>query len=154
MDFVLDAFTCVAASIVLIFVPHLLKASAVINNNKHSGKGVAYDLRNPRQSVQLSIDSTPEGQFVARLQGAHQNGLEVFPIFAFSVLAAAITGVPRQTQNIAATLHVLFRALYIVVYANNTTLRLAMLRSVLWFGQIGTCGYLIHLSIQARKLTL
>lgn len=144
----LDAFTCVAFAVILIYVPHAWRAHVVIA--KHQGKGPAYDLRNPRQSVQLSTDATPEGQRVARLSAAHQNGFEQFPIFAAAVLMAKFSHVQTTTVDAAATFHLLCRALYIVVYANNTRLNIALLRSTLWFGQIGTCLYLMYAATQKQ----
>lgn len=158
----LDAFTAIAAAALLIFVPHLVKAVAVNSklaqdakaakaNDDKKGKGGGYDLRAPRMSVEKAIDSTPEGRFVARCQGAHLNAIENFPFFATAVILATITGLNPVLVDTSATLYVVVRCAYTLVYMLNTTQVLAMTRSALWFLSLGICSGLVFAAAEARN---
>lgn len=141
----IDSFAAVPLLVVLIYVPHACKAAAILSGGKK------YDLRAPRVSTALASDSSPLGEYVSRAQGAHLNGFEQFPIFVAGVVLSTLAGVPVHIQNLAATAHVISRALYIAVYMSNTTLGLASVRSALWFVQLLSSGYLMYAAVLARK---
>ena len=122
----LGPYGAIIALTTLCYVPHALKAAAVGAKNKASGKkGPAYDLKNPRASVTQASDSTPEGQYIARLQ----NGL--------AILSAVQAGVDARTVAGLSTLMVGARVAYIGFYAYGTRLNVALLRSTAWLVVMG-----------------
>ncbi len=64
----------------------------------------------------------------ARAQGAHLNGIEVFPFFAAAVLLSEFRDVPQHWIDGLAAGFVAIRLAYVIVYLAN----LATLRTVLW----------------------
>lgn len=128
----IQPFDAVVIAAVLPFLPHLVKAFIA-----HGKLPKGYDLRNPRASVAAAADNTETGRLISRLQGAHQNGLEAFPMFAAAVLMAHAAGVPTERASLAATLFIYARLGYTVVYGLNTNARLAYLRSTLWMVGVG-----------------
>jgi uncharacterized MAPEG superfamily protein len=89
--------------------------------------------------------------YVARCEGAHLNGFESFGFLVAAVLLAETVGLPKPVVDQWATVFVVARALYIVVYLNNTTAILGGTRSLLWAVQLGACGYLGFLAAAARR---
>jgi uncharacterized MAPEG superfamily protein len=144
-----SAVSSLSYAAILIFFPHMLKAIAVNAKLAKENKGdkkkgtPGYDLRAPRVSTELAIDGSEEGKYIARCQGAHQNSFESFSIFAAAVLVAIATGVDRRTLDVASTVYVISRALYIAVYVNNTSTKIAMVRSAVWFLGLFLCFGLI-----------
>ncbi|KAG8885854.1 hypothetical protein FRB98_001567 [Tulasnella sp. 332] len=67
-------------------------------------------------------------QKLERMRGAHINGLENWPVYAVSILAANVSGVDHRTTNIAAAALVVARVLYNGMYINGTTGFIAGLR--------------------------
>jgi uncharacterized MAPEG superfamily protein len=147
----LDALTlCIPIAGALPFLPHLVKA-VYANAKLRAGGKKGYDLKDPRRSVALASDDTPEGRFISRCQGAHQNAFEAFPFFAAAVLVAKINGVAKADLDSSATLFLIVRLLYTVVYMNNTSGKLAMLRSAVWFAGVGICVNLFVMAARAAK---
>ena len=73
-----------------------------------------------------------------RVLGAHQNGIETFPFFAFAVLLAEFRGAPQNLINELAVLFLIVRIAYVLTYLGNRP----TLRSILW-----TIGFAINLVI-------
>jgi uncharacterized MAPEG superfamily protein len=142
----MDSFLAIPVAALLPYIPHLIKAMAV---NAKLQKG--YDLKNPRASVLAASDDTPEGRFIQRCQGAHNNGLESWPQFAVAVLVANAAGVDRDTQNTAAAVYVLSRLAYTYLYCYGTSGKLALGRSTSWMVGVGACLYLMVKAVMARN---
>ncbi len=64
----------------------------------------------------------------ARALGAHQNGIETFPFFAFAVLLAEFRAAPQNLINELAILFLIVRIAYVLTYVGNRP----RLRSILW----------------------
>lgn len=54
-----------------------------------------------------------------RAHGAHLNGFETFPLFAIGVLLSELHGIPSVLLTLLATVYVLLRITYIVLYIQN-----------------------------------
>ncbi len=74
----------------------------------------------------------------ARAWGAHQNGIETFPFFAFAVLLAEFRAAPQNLINELAVLFLIVRIAYVLTYVGNRP----TLRSILW-----NIGFLINVGI-------
>src|SRR6201996_668194 len=74
----------------------------------------------------------------ARALGAHQNGIEAFPFFAFAVLLAEFRAAPQNLINELAILFVIVRIAYVFTYIGNRP----TLRSILW-----NIGFAINIAI-------
>ena len=74
----------------------------------------------------------------ARALGAHQNGIEAFPLFAFAVLLAEFRDSPQRLIDELAVLFVIVRIAYVFTYVGDRP----TLRSILW-----SIGFAINLAI-------
>ena len=73
-----------------------------------------------------------------RVLGAHQNGIESFPFFAFAVLLAEFRDSPQRLVDELAVLFLIVRIAYVLTYLGNRP----TLRSILW-----SAGLAINLGI-------
>jgi uncharacterized MAPEG superfamily protein len=73
-----------------------------------------------------------------RALGAHQNGIETFPFFAFAVLLAEFRDSPQRLVDELAALFLIVRIAYVLTYLGNRP----TLRSILW-----SVGFAINLGI-------
>jgi len=73
-----------------------------------------------------------------RALGAHQNGIETFPFFAFAVLLAQFRECPQRLIDEMALLFLIVRIAYVLTYIGNRP----TLRSILW-----TIGFAINAAI-------
>ena len=64
----------------------------------------------------------------ARALGAHLNGIEAFPFFAFAVLLAEFRTGPQRLIDELAVLFLIVRIAYVLTYLGNRP----TLRSILW----------------------
>lgn len=64
----------------------------------------------------------------AHALGAHQNGIETFPFFAFAVLLAEFRDSPQRLIDELAVLFLIVRIAYVLTYLGNRP----TLRSILW----------------------
>ena len=74
----------------------------------------------------------------SRALGAHQNGIETFPFFAFAVLLAEFRLGPLRLIDELAVLFLIVRIAYVFTYLGNRP----TLRSILW-----SIGFAINLAI-------
>jgi uncharacterized MAPEG superfamily protein len=74
----------------------------------------------------------------SRALGAHQNGIEAFPFFAFAVLLAEFRVGPLRLIDELAVLFLIVRIAYVFTYIGNRP----TLRSILW-----SIGFAINLVI-------
>jgi uncharacterized MAPEG superfamily protein len=73
-----------------------------------------------------------------RAFGAHQNGIETFPFFAFAVLLAEFRESPQRLIDELAALFLIVRIAYVFTYLGNRP----TLRSILW-----SIGFAINIAI-------
>ena len=73
-----------------------------------------------------------------RALGAHQNGIETFPFFAFAVLLAEYREAPQRLIDELAVLFLIVRIAYVFTYLGNRP----TLRSILW-----AIGFAINVGI-------
>jgi uncharacterized MAPEG superfamily protein len=74
----------------------------------------------------------------ARALGAHQNGIETFPLFATAVLLAEFRAAPQNLINELAILFLIVRTAYVLTYIGDRP----RLRSILW-----SIGFIINAAI-------
>ena len=79
-----------------------------------------------------------EDAIAQRALGAHQNGIETFPFFAFAVLLAEYRESPQRLIDELAALFLIVRIAYVLTYLGNRP----TLRSILW-----SIGFAINIAI-------
>ena len=79
-----------------------------------------------------------EDALAQRALGAHQNGIETFPFFAFAVLLAEFRDSPQRLIDELAVLFLIVRIAYVFTYLGNRP----TLRSILW-----SIGFAINIAI-------
>jgi uncharacterized MAPEG superfamily protein len=114
---------CVFAAVML----YLLTIGAA----KWIGAG-SYDNANPRDPAFY------QDAIRARALGAHQNGIESFPLFAFAVLLAEFRAAPQNLINELAILFLIVRTAYVLTYVGDRP----RLRTILW-----SIGFVINAAI-------
>ena len=120
---------CLFFAALLIYLAKVPVAKAM----REEGRG--YDNRNPRaQQARLT-------GFGARAVAAHQNTLEMFPLFAAGVLVAHVTQSQGWFVDLLAIVFIASRVLYLFLYWNDK----ASLRSLVW-GVGLVCSLLLMLS--------
>ena len=92
----------------------------------------SYDNANPRDPAFY------RDELHARALGAHQNGIEAFPFFAFAVLLAEFRQAPQHLVDELAVLFLIVRIAYVFTYLGNRP----TLRSILW-----SIGFAINVTI-------
>jgi uncharacterized MAPEG superfamily protein len=92
----------------------------------------SYDNANPRDPVFY------QDAIRARALGAHYNGIESFPLFAFAVLLAEFRAAPQSLINELAILFLIVRAAYVLTYIGDRP----RLRTILW-----SIGFVINAAI-------
>ncbi len=95
-------------------------------------RGSRFDNAKPRDPA-FYQDALAE-----RALGAHQNGIETFPFFAFAVLLAEFRDSPQRLIDELAVLFVIVRIAYVFTYVGNRP----TLRSILW-----SIGFAINAAI-------
>ncbi|KAF7289689.1 hypothetical protein HMN09_01332000 [Mycena chlorophos] len=80
---------------------------------------------------------------IQRMEAAHTNGNENFPLWAAAVLAANFAGLDNRRVNTLSIAYFLGRCLYNVIYISQTTPAMANLRSVVFFGILPIPIYLL-----------
>ncbi|KAF7297473.1 hypothetical protein MIND_00981000 [Mycena indigotica] len=80
---------------------------------------------------------------IQRLEGAHYNGMENFPLWASAVLAANYAGLDNRKVNTISLVYILGRVLYNYFYITQRTVTQSNLRSVVFFGILPLPVYLL-----------
>jgi uncharacterized MAPEG superfamily protein len=84
----------------------------------------------------------------ARALGAHQNGIEAFPLFAVAVLLAEFRNGPQGLIDELAVLFVIVRIAYVFTYLGNRP----TLRSILWTIGFAICTAIFFMPALKRFL--
>ncbi|THH00430.1 hypothetical protein EW026_g2101 [Hermanssonia centrifuga] len=100
-------------------------------------KTTGYDNLKPRANTgrvkELPFVDTKVAERYARLDGAHENGMENLPLWIGAILAGHIAGLSNRTMNIFSVAYITTRMLYNYVYINQSTIAQSNLRSGLYF---------------------
>lgn len=91
-----------------------------------------FDNSNPRDPVFYKPG------IATRALGAHLNGIETFPFFAFSVLLAEFRRLPQHWIDELAVAFVVIRLLFVVAYLGNRS----RIRTLLW-----NLGFVVNAAI-------
>ncbi|AYF87278.1 MAPEG family protein [Pseudomonas sp. JS3066] len=109
-------FWCLFFAALLIYLAKIPVAKAM----REEGRG--YDNHHPRaQQARLT-------GFGARAVAAHQNSIEMFPLFAAGVLMAHVTQTHGWFVDLLAIIFIVSRVLYLFLYWNDN----ASPRSLVW----------------------
>jgi uncharacterized MAPEG superfamily protein len=133
--------------VLVCYVPHLFLRIPAIHAKfaKAAGdkKPRAYDIRLPRASQAEAADDTPEGRYIARLSGHHQNSFEAFPLIAGACLVALQRGVPEASVSAWAALILLVRLAYSALYIGGSVAWMAFARAGVWAVGFALCCWLM-----------
>ncbi|KZP26919.1 hypothetical protein FIBSPDRAFT_854269 [Athelia psychrophila] len=80
---------------------------------------------------------------VARMDGAHHNGIEQLPIWFAAVIVANYVGLEHETINKASLYYIAVRTLFNIVYIKQTTRAHSAVRSLLFFAGLAAPMYLL-----------
>ena len=121
---------CVLLSLLLAYIPHWYRTFGVVRPSL-ARAGKTYNVKYSRKMVEATSDETTvEGRLIIRLTNCHQNGLEAFTAFGISVSLALASGVSSVVVAPTATLFVVLRVIYTLVFiVENLN---GPLRSVVW----------------------
>ncbi|GJE85338.1 MAPEG family protein [Phanerochaete sordida] len=134
------------AAWVVAFYPNYMRAQSM---KKLRG----YSNVKPRENAELlkdsseTLDETTRNR-LARMIGAHQNGMENLPIWFAAVLAGHVAGLPHRTMNMFAGGYLALRLLYNYIYFNQRTEAEARYRTLVYFAGL---GFPITLMIKAAN---
>ncbi|EIM89260.1 uncharacterized protein STEHIDRAFT_119948 [Stereum hirsutum FP-91666 SS1] len=100
---------------------------------------IGWDNVQPRQNRDRVAAKAPQilGK-VDRYQGAHDNGHEIFPLWAAAVLAGNYAGLSQSTLNAFSLTFVGLRLLYNYIYINQSSRGSSAARSLTYFGGLLT----------------
>ncbi|KAG0695310.1 hypothetical protein DFH29DRAFT_1005602 [Suillus ampliporus] len=110
-------------------------------------KNATIRIVNPRRNIGRVRDAGLAAR-LDRMDGAHKNALESFPLWIAAVLTATITKVDTHTVNTAAIAFVTLRALYTLVYITQKTNAQGLLRTAVW---LAACTVPLRLLFQAAN---
>ncbi|CAA7267303.1 unnamed protein product [Cyclocybe aegerita] len=111
----------------------------------------AFTNLQPRTNIaRMQVKNVPAdlAARIARMEGAHINGLENLPFFGLAVLAGNYAGVDDKALNIASGLYLVWRIVFNYLYFNQTTPGAAGLRSMTWLTSLAFPFYLFIKSAQ------
>jgi uncharacterized MAPEG superfamily protein len=140
----------VPAAWVLSIIPHFYAAALSKDFDNRSPRGYTdtieksqaidkavslslYPLKAPSCSP-LTAQQTKER--IIRAEGAQSNGFENIGLFASAVLAGNLAGLPNATLNTLTGGYLISRAVYNVIYINNTTPALSNVRTVVFLSGV------------------
>lgn len=88
-------------------------------------------IRRPRTNLDTWKSKLPAATWnhLARARGAHLNSMEVFPLFAASIIAGNVANLPARDLNNAALSFLAARTLYMGVYMSVKSDTLAYVRT-------------------------
>ncbi|KAJ7152397.1 hypothetical protein C8R46DRAFT_1121197 [Mycena filopes] len=129
------------------FVPVMLKSRAI-------NKVKPYNNVQPRANVSRVAGDAKIPPAVAarieRMEGAHMNGNENFPLWVAAVLAGNVAGLDTGVLNILSIVYFCGRVLYNYVYITQETRKQSLVRTGVFFGNL--CLPLYILFAAATKL--
>ncbi|TFK70174.1 hypothetical protein BDN72DRAFT_839383 [Pluteus cervinus] len=105
-----------------------------------------YDNLEPRRTVASLADKKNDPAVVAkaaRMEAAHMNGNEAFPLWVAGVLAANFAGVDQRALNVLSLLYIILRNLYNFIYIYQSKPYHATVRTVVWALSVAVPMYLL-----------
>jgi uncharacterized MAPEG superfamily protein len=138
-------------NVVILFFPHVIKAVILAKDKK-------YDFKDPRGKRQQERQARhPWSGLISRMQAAHSNSLETFPLFGIALLACVGRQTMAKGMNIAEPMQMLRlsgqytigRMLYILFYAFSSNPIAGGLRSLSFFHNYYVILRLMVMSITA-----
>jgi len=90
--------------------------------------------------TQAQLDS------LKRLQAAHENSIEHFPIFAVAIAMATLAGVDAHSVNSLGAVYTLLRVAYVIAYWKGSSVKISWIRSVVYWMSNMSCLRLIWLA--------
>ncbi|KAH7887099.1 hypothetical protein F5I97DRAFT_1105039 [Phlebopus sp. FC_14] len=114
---------------VLAYVPAFLKNATIT-------RAAGWDNVAPRENI-ARVRDAEKTALIKRMDGAHQNGLEILPLWIGAVLAGTATHLDTRTMNVSAVSFITLRALYVYVYVTHKTSLQSLARTFLWLGSTG-----------------
>ncbi|KAJ7111278.1 hypothetical protein C8R44DRAFT_799241 [Mycena epipterygia] len=122
------------------FIPVMMKSVAI-----HKVKG--YNNVQPRGNTsRVSGDKAVAPAIsgrIERMEGAHLNGNENFPIWVAAVLAGNFAGLDNYTMNVVSICYFCGRVLYNYIYITQETRLQSGLRTLVFFGTLSLPLYLL-----------
>ncbi|GLB42190.1 putative MAPEG family protein [Lyophyllum shimeji] len=114
------------------FYPNVLKGRLLVKtigfNNVQPRDNVAR-LERHKDAEKVSAEIAAKAR---RLEAAHLNGTETFPLWGIAVLAGNYARMDNETLNKLALSYAVLRIAFNYIYANQTTRFQALLRSAVW----------------------
>ncbi|KAF8649158.1 hypothetical protein AX16_005956 [Volvariella volvacea WC 439] len=103
-------------------------------------KLIGYNNVQPRSNTQRIVENKeiPDkvGARVQRMEGAHLNGNEAFPLWTAAVFAGILVGLDNYTLNTTSLAYIAIRILYNQVYINHESGAVSYLRSIIFFTSV------------------
>ncbi|KAF5379150.1 hypothetical protein D9615_006062 [Tricholomella constricta] len=121
------------------FYPNVLKGGLILKSigfNNVAPRGNMARLAEKKVSPEIAAKA-------ARLEAAHLNGTETFPLWAVAILVGNYANVDHQTLNKLAFAYVALRITFNTVYANQKTQLHGMIRSLVWTAAISIPLYIL-----------
>lgn len=115
---------------------------------------IGYDNERPRGNLSIAKANKLSPELISkleRLDGAHLNGNEAFPLWAAAIITANLVGVDNRTLNIASLSYVGLRLFYNTIYINYNNALKGWLRTAVFFTGLPIPLWLLVKS--ANKLT-
>ncbi|KAJ6602318.1 hypothetical protein B0H10DRAFT_2195961 [Mycena sp. CBHHK59/15] len=122
------------------FVPVMLKSAAIAKVKGYNNVQPRGNTK--RISSDKEISPAISGR-IERMEGAHLNGNENFPIWVAAILASNFAGVDNYTLNVVSISYFAGRVLYNYVYITQTNRRQSALRSLVYFSTLSLPMYLL-----------
>ncbi|TFK34517.1 hypothetical protein BDQ12DRAFT_726909 [Crucibulum laeve] len=116
----------------LAYYPSFLKGATI---QGIAGLNKLFHSVDPRGNVARLSEKKINPDVVARIkrmEGAHFNGVESFPLWSLAVLVGNYAGLDNQTLNIVSSLYLFSRVVYNQIYINQTTEKQGSFRSIVW----------------------
>lgn len=108
-------------------LPHFYKVYLI------RAKTGSYDNSNPRALlISEELKQSDDDGRIQRASGAHNNGLEAFPLWAAAVLAAVVSGVSPHRVTVVSAIMLAVRIVYNFLYILITDVRTARLRTLIF----------------------
>ncbi|KIJ91426.1 hypothetical protein K443DRAFT_686054 [Laccaria amethystina LaAM-08-1] len=122
------SFYSIPAMWLLAYIPGFAKSLTI-------SRLFAFNNVAPRQNLDRLARKDIKPEMLAklkRMEGAHANGLENFPVWTAAVVVGNLAGMEARTLNVASGLYIFLRAIYNYIYITQKTERQAGIRSLVW----------------------
>ncbi|KAF7312890.1 hypothetical protein MKEN_00973400 [Mycena kentingensis (nom. inval.)] len=137
------SFFSIPAVWVTAFVPVILKSYTIVKVKGFNNVQPRGNVARVKEDKSIPVDVAAR---IERMEGAHMNGNEAFPLWAAAVLAANYAGLPNHTVNSIAIAYFFARVFYNIIYITSSTRAMGSLRSLTWFSSLALPMYLLFAS--------